>query len=174
MDVGVGERLGPLGPERCMERLRTKGKKTKQRYVSVKPSFPRLGDDDRYIVRCAPYGVEKRHDLRPDCLRDWTQYKGYRTLGVVDRTLGGVDNVDRSGTLLGWRLLYHVFMGSHLARMCLSQRKPRVSDLHKESITLLNPDDLSAVAVIFAARVYNSDLVTGFAAPVSEAQRNGR
>jgi len=36
VEVGVGERLGPLGPERCIERLYTK---RKEKYVSVtKPS----------------------------------------------------------------------------------------------------------------------------------------
>jgi hypothetical protein len=44
VEVGVGERLGPLGPERCIERLYTE---RKEKYVSViKPSGIRHVDDD--------------------------------------------------------------------------------------------------------------------------------
>ena len=43
MEVGVGERLGPLGPERCIERLCTK---RKEKYVSVKTDPSGLDDDD--------------------------------------------------------------------------------------------------------------------------------
>lgn len=68
MEVGVGERLGPLGPERCIERLYTKRNKE---YVSViKPSgVTTTTTTTKYR---APYGVEKRHHLSLDGLRDWT------------------------------------------------------------------------------------------------------
>ena len=69
MEVGVGERLGPLGPERCIERLYTK---RKEKYVSVaKPS----GMTTTTMKYRAPYGVEKRHHLSLNSLRDWTQYE---------------------------------------------------------------------------------------------------
>lgn len=36
-DVGVGERLGPLGPERCMERLRSRKRDTCQQEKKKSP-----------------------------------------------------------------------------------------------------------------------------------------
>lgn len=60
VDVGVGDRLGPLGPERCIERLRSRKSDTYQQ--EKKPL------DTSTMLYRVPYGVEKRHHLCLGCL----------------------------------------------------------------------------------------------------------
>lgn len=47
IEVGVGERFGPLGPERCIERLIRVGKT--------------LSTSAIMMMYRAPYGIQKRH-----------------------------------------------------------------------------------------------------------------
>lgn len=63
-EVGVGERLGPLGPERCMVRL------PQSRRVSRKKR-PFGTRQKSYRV---PNRVKKGHDLCLGYLQDWRQH----------------------------------------------------------------------------------------------------
>jgi len=108
VEVGVGDRLGPLGPERCIERLYMK---MIEKYMSVaKPSRMTTTTMTKYRV---PYGVEKRHHLSLDSLRDWTQYERYRIMGLFDcRTWALLRRKrNRLARESPWRLLHHVFIG---------------------------------------------------------------
>ena len=58
----------------------------------------------------APYGVEKRHHLGLDSLRDWMQYERDRILVFAGcRTWALLRRLAKE--LSPWRLLHHVFTG---------------------------------------------------------------
>ena len=102
-DVGVGERLGPRGPERCIERLRSSKKDTCQR-EKKKP----LGA--RTTLYRVPYRVEKRHDLGLGCLQDWRQHGWCREDSILS-VVGWARSLMLFRVESPWRLSCHVFAG---------------------------------------------------------------
>jgi hypothetical protein len=100
VEVGVGERLGPLGPERCMERLRSRKKKRGHNHIDGQDSWYEHSSETMYR---APYGVKKRHHLPLDGLRDWMQY-GEHWMETISE---GCRPLSLESP---WRLSRHVFI----------------------------------------------------------------
>ena len=66
-EVGVGERLGPLGPERFIERL-------PQSQVEIRVNRKKRPFGTRQMSYRVPYRVKKGHDLCLGYLQDWRQH----------------------------------------------------------------------------------------------------